>query len=98
MPVPPSALAEYQAIIQKFKAQSKQGHRERDQGGGGSSGLEMISALRQLTSLAKVLWCRGLFFVSSSHYSVSCMLNNYDLRARSLTDSLTHSLAGDACV
>jgi hypothetical protein len=73
MPVSKQAQAEYQAIIQKFKAQSKQGYRGHshdDEGGGGgnsggTTGLEMISALRQLTSTAKVtstaikLTCRG---------------------------------------
>lgn len=53
MPVPAHVQAAYQGVLQKFKAQSQQ-ERRRGQGQEGSSGLEMVSALRQLTSTAKV--------------------------------------------
>lgn len=54
MPVSSDVQAEYQAIIQKFKAQSQQQQGYEGYDGGGSSGLEMVSALRKLTSAAKV--------------------------------------------
>jgi hypothetical protein len=54
MPLSKEVQAEYQGIIHKFKSQSAQrggGYN----GDGGNSGLEMVSALRQLTSAAKVI-------------------------------------------
>ena len=58
MSVPKDVQAEYQSIIQKYKAQSQSqqgGYRGREQeGAAGNSGLEMVSALRKLSSAAKV--------------------------------------------
>mmetsp|Transcript_12881 Transcript_12881/g.21026 ORF Transcript_12881/g.21026 Transcript_12881/m.21026 type:complete len:347 (-) Transcript_12881:3-1043(-) len=94
MSVNKDVMGEYQGIIQKFKAQGDYS-RGNYAGGGSNSGLEMISALRQLTSAAKVPFTCDIIrnMLRNDKEAPIVVFAWYRDTARQLADALEQSTA-----